>query len=552
ERSSSSEKSKAYVDLGRAYEKNDDLAEAIRHYEDAAKADPQSAAAFLRLGILFGRRRDAENAAAAFNKAELIYGTMSNQEGQAEVFYQRGAMLRRVGKLSEARTQLANALDISQRTNSTYQVVKTQLQLSSLYAAEGDTDKATRVAKDAISLAQASNIRDLATIGMLDLAETLRLRGESSEAVRTCKQALEIAREDGARRTEARALYSLGSLNRQLGNLDEAIPLLEEAIKFYQPAGYRLEASRALLVLARTQRDKGQYDVALKTFEETLELARKLDDPGMLVAAHSSIAILLGDERERYVEALSHLDESYRINQSLHATVDIGYDQMNRARLLWQLGRYQEARQALEEAFKIANRPEASYKIVLAWVHLTNSLMALSELRFAYAEAKGRQALELAGTQSRDVTLQAKHAIAMAQASLGAHQPAKQLCEEAIATAREMNRPRLLSSSLLALASVLLQGNDVEGAKAAALQAQAQFAQSAQQDSEWRAWLIAARASRLAGDKSTAIDYASRADAVCLGLRQIWGSEAFETYLRRPDIRTYRKQIGEIRAQQVK
>ena len=548
EQAPDSEKSRAYVDLGRSYEKNDNLETAIKYYDDAAKADPQSAAAFLRLGILYGRRQDPERATGAFSKAEMIYRTMSNQEGEAEVFYQRGAMLRRSGKLTDARTQLEQALDISQRSDNKYQFVKTQLQLSSLYAAEGDTDRARDVAKSAIGLAQASNIRDLATNGLIELGETLRLRGEFSEAATYCKQALEFARQDKARRTEARALYSLGSMNRQAGNIDEAIPLLEEAIRFYQPAGYRLETSRTLLVLARAQRDKGQYEVALKTFEETLRLARELDDPGMLVASHSSIAILLGDEKERYLEALSHLDESYKINQSMGAKVDIGYDQMNRGRLLWQLGRYQEARAALDEAFRIANRPEASYKVVLAWVHLTNSLMALSERRFADADARGRQALELAGTQYKDVALQAKYSMALAQASSGAPQPAKRLCEEAIAIAQEMNRPRLVSSARLAMAEVLLLGNDAEGAKTNALQAQAMFAQSAQHDSEWRAWVIAARASGLTSDRSMAMDYASRADALCSGLKQTWGVEAYESYLRRPDIRTYRKQISQILA----
>ena len=51
------EKSAAYVDLGRAYEKNEDLDRAIDSYVKATQLDPQSAAAFLRSGILYGRRQ---------------------------------------------------------------------------------------------------------------------------------------------------------------------------------------------------------------------------------------------------------------------------------------------------------------------------------------------------------------------------------------------------------------------------------------------------------------------------------------------------------------
>ena len=79
-----------------------------------------------------------------------------------------------------------------------------------------------------------------------------------------------------------------------------------------------------------------------------------------------------------------------------------------------------------------------------------------------------------------------------------------------------------------------------------ALEAQKMFAQSGQKDSEWRTLLIAARASDLAGDKSAARDYATRADAVCNALSQVWGAESYENYLRRTDIQTYRKQLGQI------
>jgi hypothetical protein len=120
------------------------------------------------------------------------------------------------------------------------------------------------------------------------------------------------------------------------------------------------------------------------------------------------------------------------------------------------------------------------------------------------------------------------------------------LCEEAVAIAREIKSPRQLSSSLLALAEVLLLRNDSRGALSTALQAQAMLSQSEQRDSEWRALLIAARANQLAGDKPAAQSYASRADSLCASLEQIWGADAYASYLRRPDVQNYRKQLASI------
>ena len=51
------QKPAAYVDLGRAYEKDENLDKAIESYAKATQLDPQSGAAFLRSGMLHGRRR---------------------------------------------------------------------------------------------------------------------------------------------------------------------------------------------------------------------------------------------------------------------------------------------------------------------------------------------------------------------------------------------------------------------------------------------------------------------------------------------------------------
>ena len=116
----------------------------------------------------------------------------------------------------------------------------------------------------------------------------------------------------------------------------------------------------------------------MKVFSEQLELAKQSGDPARLAATHSSIGVLLGENQENYPEALPHFDESYRINTSLGARVGMGWDQANRATTLWQLGRYEEARAALDEARSIAAEPEAGFKSQLAYVELIGAQMALS------------------------------------------------------------------------------------------------------------------------------------------------------------------------------
>ena len=549
EQAADSDKASAQVDLGRAFEKNDNLDKAIESYQQATKLNSQSAAAFLRLAILYGRQQKLKDATEAFDEAEAIYQALSNQEGVTEVFYQRGTLLSRMGKLDEARRKLSEALRMTQNppTNK-YQQIRILLQLSSLSWSEGDTVQAQGHAREAIDLAQAAEMRSLAASGLVDLGTAYFFRGEYDEAEKYFKQALDFAGRSRARRTEARALLSLGSLSVQRGNSDEAIPYIEQARAFYQPGGYGKETSLALNLLGRAYQDKGDYAPALEIFEQQLGLAETIGDALQQALSHASIGLLLGMDQERYTEALNHLTDSYKINSRLGAQLNIGYNLMNSGSLLWRLGRYSEARTALNQALSIAGRPEASYKELLAGVHLSNAQMALSQQRFAQAKEEGQQALDSAGSKYAVIALQAECALGLAKAFSGAPQAGRQLCQQAVTRASETTNPRLLSNALLALAEVMLKTDDAQNALAKALEAQNRFAQSGQQDSEWRAWLIAARASQLSGNESHVKEYISRADNLLLNLQQKWGAREYSSFARRPDVRSYRNQINQLLA----
>lgn len=541
------EKAAAYVDLGRAHEKNEDLERAIESYGKATQLDPQSAAAWLRLGILSGRRQQLPNANEAFSKAEDIYRAMSNQEGLAEVHYQRGS-LARVRNLPEAKAQLERSLAISRESSNEYQAIRTSLQLSSVYFAMADSNHAKSIAADAVKAAQRLNSRTLAANGLIDLAYTLLSRGEYAETRTYVNQALDLARQEKSPRLEARAELALGSLSHQEGRFEEAVSHLQAALKFYQPAGYRTETSNALILLGRAYRDKGDYAVAMKAFSEQLELAKQSGDPARSAATHSSIGVLLGDNQELYAEALPHFEESYRINKSLGARVNMGWDQANRAGALMALGRYDEAKSALDEAYSIASDPQAGFKSQLAYVDLVGAQMALSQGNRVHASARAMAALKLAERDYQDTALQARQTLALTEASSGAPKRALPLIENALRAAKEMKLPRVLSTALLASAEVRLAAGDGVGALADAQAAQKMFASASQLESEWRAWLVSARSMRLQGDNTRASDYAIRAETGRAALQARWGEDNYRGYARRPDIQVQLKQLEQLLA----
>ncbi|HUQ31273.1 MAG TPA: serine/threonine-protein kinase, partial [Pyrinomonadaceae bacterium] len=243
------EKPYAYVDLGRAYEKNEEVDKAIESYLEATTRDSQYATAFLRVGILYGRKQNQASAGAAFDKAEALYQALSNYEGVTEIFYQRGTLLLQTGKMKEAREKLQRALEIARTTDNKYQQVRTLLQFSSLSYIENDMPQAQAYARQAADLAQASEMENLTARALVDLGASYFAGGDYAEAEKYFKQSLELAQRYKVRYNEARALGMMASLRYEQGKADEAISYAQAALTFFQQGGWRKETSQALILL---------------------------------------------------------------------------------------------------------------------------------------------------------------------------------------------------------------------------------------------------------------------------------------------------------------
>jgi serine/threonine protein kinase/Tfp pilus assembly protein PilF len=533
-----------YVDLGRAYEKNDEIKKAIESYVEATNRAPQYATAFLRVAILYGRQMDMASASAAFDKANTLYEALGNFEAQAEVSFQRGFLFLQIEKFPEAHQQFERALELARTTSSQYGQVKALLKLGDTVVAEGNADQGRQYMRQAIDLSQANGIDNLTKRGLVDLGNTYLASADYPEAEKYFKQSLDLAQQQKDGRNAARALLSLGSLAERRNSSDESAAYIEQALPFYQQGGYRKETLQALALLARVKVQKGDYDAALRAFEQQLKLTQELGDQPQAGLAHEDIGLLF-IRQGRYPEALGHFADSYDIAKSLGAQKNIGLSLTDRANALWRLGRYDEARAALGEASSVAERPDAAKNLSSAY-YLAIARMALSERRFAEAQAKAQQALTLAGTQIKSTGIAATYTLGLAQALSGAAREGQLKCEAAVTMARQSRDPSLLSQALLALAEALVQAGDSAAALKASLEAQQLFARFGQQDSEWPACLVAARASRSAGDTERAHDYALRAESLLSGLQQKWGGDNYNTYLNRPDVQFSRKQLSEL------
>ncbi len=532
-----------YVDLGRAYEKNDQINDAIKSYVEATTRAPQYATSFLRVGSMYARQLDQASAIAAFDKAETIFQANGNFEGQAEVWFQRGSLFDRLEKEPEARDNLQHALEIARTTGNDYQYVKSLLKLG--YVEFANLEVARKYMREAVERAQAKGIDNLTKQGIGDIGNTYLSASDYPEAEKYYRQSLDLSQKQKDERNANRALLQLASLAERRGKPDDVINFVSQALPFYQKGGYRKETLQAVALLARTKVHQGDYAGALEGYQQALKVSQQLDDQGQAFLAHDDIGRLF-IRQGRYPEALEHLDESYKTAKAIVSPKNVALSLTDRANALWRLGRYDEAQAALREAKDFAEKPSAPSNISATY-YLVLARIALSRENWRDVQPYAQKAETLAtSSQLHGTAAEATLTLCLGQVLSGTAKQGAVECQQAVDAARQANDPAVFGESLLALAEALARAGDAPGAIKNALEAQQIFAHSGRRDCEWLAWLIATRASKASGDLDKTRDYASQAQQVLFNLEQQWGKDNYTSYLNRPDVQLSRKQLSEI------
>lgn len=161
---------------------------------------------------------------------------------------------------------------------------------------------------------------------------------------------------------------------------------------------------------------------------------------------------------------------------------------------------------------------------------------ALSRFDFSSVSRTGGEVLNLADPNELGPVIKAKRGLALARLNAGKTAEAKKLCDEAVAHAIDLGDPALLYSARSSLAEVLQESQDASKALEIVRADLNHFVSKDQQESLWRACVLAARASQQLGDESNARSYAKQARESLTRIERSWGSDSYQKYLQRPDV----------------
>ena len=305
------------------------------------------------------------------------------------------------------------------------------------------------------------------------------------------------------------------------------------ALSYYQKTGFRIETLLCLSIQARANRDLGKEAEALASFGKVLSAAKDCGDKGQMGIAEQGMALILL-QQEKWPQALEHFERYYEIAKSTGDPDASRRALLGQSRVLWRLGRYSDAERSIGDAQRPV--PPAASDTMTLTIADAQAGMALSRGKYAEAGTLARGLYEAKSATSADAA-PAKCLAGLAVARSGSVAAGKSLCAEGVAVLAGQSDRFALADARIAFAEILLANGEHRAAAEQAQHAIEVIEPAGRLESSWRAWLIAARAYRRAGDSvrsSTAIEIARKR----LGeLRQSWPADYFDSYSTRPDIR---------------
>ncbi|HKS10663.1 MAG TPA: tetratricopeptide repeat protein [Pyrinomonadaceae bacterium] len=534
--------SQVYVDLGYAYENDGKPDQALQSYTKAISLnDGQYATPYLRAGVVYYRKQENDNALKMYDKAEQLYRAASNNEGVNEVMRRRGVLFRRVGRYDEAQAQFQQCLEAARALGLEAQQIYGLIDLSFLASMRGQAAEAESYAQQAVTIAQQKNLENLAAAGLLELGNSYSSKQDFEKAEHYFNQAIQLARSNKGRFGEALGMMNLAGIYLNTLRVDQGLQLAQQALNFFQQGNYPASVSLCLTQMTRGYRRKGDYEGALKAANQKLDLARKDGAQPEIANAYREMAAVLLD-REDLPAALKQYEQAFDIYQSVNNPQQVAFNKANRGNILWRLGHYDQAAVVLDELSKTINEKRSANQQLVPTVLLYQAELRLSQRNFTEAIALSTEAVTTAGTQYPEIAIEGRSVLGLAQAMSGNGREGLKMCDEAVKMAAAAGDFLLQSRALLNKAEAALLTNDAHTALNLATDAQARFESGQQYESEWRALLIASRASEKLGDKNKAQELFGNAMNVRAKLEQQWGAEAFKQYSSRPDVQAIYKQ----------
>jgi tetratricopeptide (TPR) repeat protein len=319
----------------------------------------------------------------------------------------------------------------------------------------------------------------------------------------------------------------------------EATAEARAAFAYYDQTGFTAQRARALTLLARAEERLGNLAAAQTSYEALLKSAIAVGSQRQIAEQHDSLCRVLL-QRELYVEAVRHGDESLTRFRSLKAPYDIAHGTLLHADLLRRTGRLDDAERELDAMFSRDSGMGASTSGLERSRALGRARVLLARNENARAAAIARRALAAQPTElSASMRAELQRVVVLALARGGQAAKAVSLMEAASTAAAESADRNAIAQAALAKAEVLLRLRRYDEALTVAGPLADQLANDGRHESAWLAARLAAQAATALGRTDAMARWQALADAERTRFVAQFDAAGLRLYESRPDLKPW-------------
>ncbi len=236
----------------------------VRAGEEAiARADTDAAE------VVLGRAREAAEALHA-------EGTEPPESDILRLDLLTGSLLLRAGRPTEAKTALASAVAVAQRSGEATMHAEALLEIAQCHVARGKLERAVEVAEEAAKIAGAAGDRARAFAARITAANVLRRLGRTVEAEERFEAIHAILTGSDPASLRSLVAQNLAWICTLRGAFEEGGELARQALALARESRDPIAEQQACSVMALWYDETGDHESAIRWHEDSLRLSRSL------------------------------------------------------------------------------------------------------------------------------------------------------------------------------------------------------------------------------------------------------------------------------------
>ncbi len=317
------------------------------------------------LGWHLSRVGEMDEAEQRVREAVTIARVAGDEREEASATNTLGSLLRSLGRYEEAKECQLRALSMAKQLEDPQGELVAKVGLGSIYWSLGRFEDARREYSDALSLARENGFHRDEAIALGNLGLVFADLGRHEEALENSEQSLLMLREIGDRRNEGNFTGNLGLVKAQLGRLSEALAHHERSHTISKEIGDRRGVGISAVNLGPLYANLGDIEKAREILAGSVERFSEIgamQPLGYAIQALAEVAEVAGEQEK----ALRLYRESEERLKDASDPIGRGGSLVSMGSLLLDMGRDDEARQALESALELTRQHKSYDFMVLA------------------------------------------------------------------------------------------------------------------------------------------------------------------------------------------